>query len=313
MAWHGQDFARALDRALEANWGLVSAGALLEAASLAGYVVLLHRVVSGASSELRWRDSADITLAGTAATRLLPTAGLGGAAVTVWALRARGVRAQEVAERLLAFLLLLYSVYMGALIVCGTAVATGLVHVDHGRRLGLVGALLGAGIAITIVAVVLAPALLTRALVPLAARRDRLASVAARAQENLPALRRGLLRAGGELRRPHPELLGALAWWAFDVAVLWAMLHAFGAGLPLPVLVLAYFLGTMFNVLPLPGSLSGGLVAMLIAFGTPAAAALAAVLAYRAVAVWLPAASGLASLGRLRSSIPLWRERAAAV
>src|SRR5205807_2547009 len=172
-----------------------------------------------------------ITLAGTAATRLLPTAGLGGAAVTVWALRARGVRAQEVAERLLAFLLLLYSEYMGALIVCGTAVATGLVHVDDGRRLGLVGALL----------------------------------------------------------------------------------HAFGAGLPLPVLVLAYFLGTMFNVLPLPGSLSGGLVAMLIAFGTPAAAALAAVLAYRAVAVWLPAASGLASLGRLRSSIPLWRERAAAV
>lgn len=66
--------------------GLVVAGGLLEVASVAGYVLLLHRVVSGASPRLRWRDSYDIALAGTAVTRLLPTAGLGGAAVTVWAL-----------------------------------------------------------------------------------------------------------------------------------------------------------------------------------------------------------------------------------
>ena len=311
VAWHGQDFARALNRALDANWGLVMSGVLLEALSVAGYVVLLHRVVSCASADFRWRESADIALAGAAATRLLPTAGLGGAAVTVWALRARGVRPREVAERLLAFLLLLYSVYIGALIACGAGVAAGVVHVEHGRKLGLVAAVLGAGIAIVILGAALAPASLARALARLEARGGRSASVAVRMQENLPVLRLALRRATGELRRPHPQLLGAAAWWAFDMAVLWAMLDAFGAGLSLPVLVLAYFLGTMFNVVPVPGSLSGGLVAVLIAFGTPAAAAIAAVLAYRAIAVWLPAASGLPSLGRLRTSIPRWRERGA--
>jgi uncharacterized membrane protein YbhN (UPF0104 family) len=85
------------------------------------------------------------------------------------------------------------------------------------------------------------------------------------------------------------------------------VLHAFGTALPIPVIVLAYFLGTTFNVLPLPGSLSGGLTGALIALGAPAGAAIAAVLAYRAVAVWLPAASGIASLASLRRSVARWR------
>jgi uncharacterized membrane protein YbhN (UPF0104 family) len=71
--------------------------------------------------------------------------------------------------------------------------------------------------------------------------------------------------------------------------------------------VLAYFLGTLFNVVPLPGSLSGGLAGTLIALGSPAGAAIAAVLAYRALAVWLPAIPGVASLASLRRSVASWR------
>ncbi len=56
-------------------------------------------------------------------------------------------------------------------------------------------------------------------------------------------------------------------------------------------------------MLPLPGSLSGGLAGALVALGTPAAPAIAAVLAYRTVAVWLPAASGLPSLARLCATV----------
>lgn len=97
---HGRDFADALGHALSASWGLVVAGGLLEVASVAGYVLLLHRVVSGASLRLRWRDSYDIALAGTAVTRLLPTAGLGGVAVTVRAPRCAHPRARRAPARL---------------------------------------------------------------------------------------------------------------------------------------------------------------------------------------------------------------------
>ena len=312
VASHGHVFAAALHQALQGDWHLVAAGALLEAASVVAYVFLLDRVVSAASPRLRLRDSYDVTLAGTAATRLLPTAGFGGVALTIWAFRVRGVARRDLAERMISFLLLLYGVYMTAVAVAGAAVWVGLVSVPHGRALGAVGIAVGFGIAATAITVSLAPAPLARALERLARRPDRLGRAAGRTAGGLPALRGGLGRAARELRHPHPALLGAVAYWAFDIAVLFAMLHAFGAHPSVPVLVLAYFLGTLFNVLPLPGSLSGGLAAVLIALGISAAPAIAAVLAYRAIAVWLPAAWGLTSVGRLRSSMVRWRAEAAA-
>ena len=306
LARNGAGFAHAFGRALHGGWQLVALAAVLEAASLAGYVVLQHRVIGRADSRIRPKDSYDIALAGTTATRMLPTAGLGGAAVTVWALRGRGLRGGEIAERLLAFLLIIYAVYMAALLVCGAAVGSGLVHVAHGGALGLVAAALALCLTAAVVALLASPSPIKKILERLAAH-PRMTRHARAAAEQLPVLRAALLRTGRELRRPHPAHLGAVAWWAFDIGVLAAMLHAFGAPLALPVVVLAYFLGTMFNLLPLPGSLSGGLAGTLVVFGAPAAPALAAVLAYRTIAVWLPATSGVASLFALRATVARWR------
>lgn len=308
---HAHPFVHALRSALHASWQLVVAAVVFEAASVAGYVVLFHRVVARANAGLRLKDSYDITLAGTAATRLLPTAGLGGAAVSVWALRARGLSARHITERLLAFLLLLYGVYMAAMFAAGAAIGLGLVHVSHGSALGVLGAGLASVIAGAVIYVCAAPAAAGRLLGALSRRRGRMATIASGAREQLPLLRRALARGAGELRRPHLALLGAVAWWGFDVAVLGTMLHAFGASMPIAAVVLTYFLGTMFNVVPLPGSLSGGLVGVSIALGAAPTAAVAAVLAYRMLAVWLPAASGLVAIARLRASVTRWRSEPA--
>jgi uncharacterized membrane protein YbhN (UPF0104 family) len=304
---HGQPFLHALQQALHANWQMVAGAVLFEAASVGGYILVFHRVVAGASSRLTLKDSYDITLAGTTATRLLPTAGLGGAAVSVWALRARGVRTRELTERLLAFLVLLYAVYMATLVASGAVVALGLVHVGNGRALGVIGAAIGLAVG----GVAALPSATDRLLGRLGRGDGRLAVLARRAAGHTPVLRAALRRAASELRQAHPALLGALAWWGFDVCVLATMLHAFGASLPFGAVVFAYFLGTMFNVLPLPGSLSGGLVGVTIALGAPAAPAVAGVLAYRTIAVWLPAASGIVALVRLRTSVNRWRSEAA--
>ena len=97
-----------------------------------------------------------------------------------------------------------------------------------------------------------------------------------------------------------------MAWWAFDLAVLWAMLEAFGAPPPVAVVVLGYFVGQVGNTIPVPGAVSGGMVGVLVAFGVEADLALAAVLAYRAVAIWLPAPIGLVALGALRQTVARW-------
>jgi uncharacterized protein (TIRG00374 family) len=57
------------------------------------------------------------------------------------------------------------------------------------------------------------------------------------------------------------------------------------------------------NLLPLPGGVGGvegGMVGAFAAFDVDASTALVAVLAYRAISVWLPALPGVVALATLR-------------
>jgi hypothetical protein len=91
------------------------------------------------------------------------------------------------------------------------------------------------------------------------------------------------------------------------------MLQAFGAPPAFAVVVLAYFVGQVGNTLPIPGAVSGGIVGLLVASGVEADLALVSVLAYRSIAIWLPAPIGLAALSPLRRTIAAWgREEAGA-
>jgi hypothetical protein len=84
------------------------------------------------------------------------------------------------------------------------------------------------------------------------------------------------------------------------------MLHALGTPPSLAVVVLAYFVGQVANTLPIPGGVSTGMVGLLLAFGVEADLALVSVLAYRSVAIWLPAPIGLAALAGLRQTLGRW-------
>ena len=58
---------------------------------------------------------------------------------------------------------------------------------------------------------------------------------------------------------------------------------------------MAYFIGQLANVIPLPGGVGGvegGTIGALIAFGTPASLAILGVLAYRLISFWLPTLPG---------------------
>ena len=112
------------------------------------------------------------------------------------------------------------------------------------------------------------------------------------------------------VRERKPGLIGATAYWGFDIATLWACFHAFGSPPPVAVIVMAYFLGALANVLPLPGGLGGveaGMVGAFIAFGTPTSLALLAVLAYRLISFWLPTVPGAAAYLQLRRTVGTWR------
>ena len=86
-------------------------------------------------------------------------------------------------------------------------------------------------------------------------------------------------------------ITGAVGYWAWDNAVLWAAFHAFGYSPPITVILMGYLIGQLGGLLPLPGGLGGidgGLIGTLIVYGTPAAATAAAVIVYRVILFWLP-------------------------
>src|SRR5579875_3547085 len=99
-------------------WWLAGA-ALLEFCSFCGYVALFRAVFVHRSSRIGWNASYQITMAGLAATRLFAAAGAGGIALTAWALLRSGMDRRLVASRMIAFMGLLYGVYMGALVIDG--------------------------------------------------------------------------------------------------------------------------------------------------------------------------------------------------
>ena len=111
------------------------------------------------------------------------------------------------------------------------------------------------------------------------------------------------------VRSRDPGLLGAVAWWYFDIGVLWACFHAFGDAPPFPVIVMAYFIGQLGNTLPLPGGIGGvdgGLIGAFIAFGVDGGLAVVAVLAYRAFSFWLPTIPGAIAYLQLRKTVKVW-------
>ncbi len=113
------------------------------------------------------------------------------------------------------------------------------------------------------------------------------------------------------VRRPRLGLLGAIAYWGFDIATLWAAFHAFGASPATAVVVMAYFVGMLANAIPLPGGIGaveGGMIGALIAFGVNGSTAIVAVLADRALSVWLPTLPGDVAYVQLRHTVSQWHE-----
>jgi uncharacterized membrane protein YbhN (UPF0104 family) len=71
------------------------------------------------------------------------------------------------------------------------------------------------------------------------------------------------------LRRPSWRLAGAMAYLGADMAVLWISFEATGVAPPVAVLVLAYLIGYLANVLPVPGGigiLDSGIVGALVLY-----------------------------------------------
>ena len=88
-------------------------------------------------------------------------------------------------------------------------------------------------------------------------------------------------------------------------------MHAFGQPPPFTVIWMAYFVGLLGNLLPLPGGLGGvegAMIGAFAAFGVDFNLSVLAVLSYRGISFWLPTLPGTVAYFQLRRTVARWRE-----
>ncbi len=305
-------FSASVKRLREGNAWWLAGAALLECLSFGGYIILFRAVFVQRTSRINWNASYQITMAGLAATRLFAAAGAGGIALTAWALRRSGMEPRLVASRMIAFMVLLYGVYMGALVIDGLGLYLNAWPGPAPFAITIVPAIFGTSVIAMFVGMSLLPRNFDQ-IIAAEVRGDGWSSRLARQLATIPsATGTGIRTAMALLRAGNPGLLGAVAWWGFDIATLWACFHAFGYSPHKGVIVMAYFVGWIANTLPLPGGLGGvegGLIGAFTAFGVNVQAAVVAVLAYRAFSFWLPTIPGGIAYIQLRHTVRRWAEQ----
>jgi uncharacterized membrane protein YbhN (UPF0104 family) len=210
---------------------------------------------------------------------VLPGGNFSSAAATGWLLRHHGIGARRLAERcgaLLCFLTLF------GFFVNGVAAACLLIGLGSGPH-----DLEHAGVPILVSMFVLGAA----AAALIAGRRyDR------RAPQLVRSLTTSLQSAWRAVTLPHWRMLGAAGFLLFDLAALWAACRATGHPVGLLAVAVAYFIGYLATMIPMPaglGVLDSGLAGALVLYGFSPAASVGAVLVYHAISVWVPGVGGL--------------------
>jgi uncharacterized membrane protein YbhN (UPF0104 family) len=290
-------------RLVAACLGWTAAAGVLELLSMVGFLLVFKLVFAGRMS---WRHSLRAGMRGLAASTLLPAGGLIGPAAAARSALPHDASFRVTTRSAIAFLILTTAPGVFVLGGLGLLVWEGGAAGPHKAVLTL----LPAGIAFAVILAIW--------LIPDSSAKNRAASLATLpwsgfdlSDKHTRPIRGGVAEARRLLASPNWQLVGALAYYACDNAVLWATFHAYGPTPPVSIIVMGYLVGSLAGALPLPAGLGlaeGGMIGALVLYGAPAAPAAGAVLLYRAVSVLLPVILG--SLAWRGSASGMWWRRA---
>jgi uncharacterized membrane protein YbhN (UPF0104 family) len=251
------------------------AAVALELGSCLSYVVVFRRFFPEPQRAVG-RQVAWISMG---AGALLPGGNFSSAAATGWLLRDHGISTRRLVERCGAMLcfLTLFGFFVNG--VAGASLLVGLGHGPHDLE--------HSGIPILVSLFVIGTAVAAMIL----GRRHH-----ARAPAAVRSAAASLEGAWASLSRPHWRMLGAAGYLWLDMGALWAACRATGHPVGVLALAVAYFIGYLATMIPMPaglGVLDSGLAGALVLYGFSPAASVGAVLVYHAISVWVPSLGGL--------------------
>jgi len=277
------------DDVSEMNFGWLAVGLVLEIGSCVGYVIAFLQVFDRAPV----RFGARVALSELAFGAAVSLGGAGSIAVGAWLLVERGGNPARVAERSAVLFLLTSAINVITLGLAGLGLFTGILPGPGNPLLSV----LPAAISVAVLALFL---VLPRFSDRLAAHRSpgRVRTVLRETAHSIRLTEQVMFTADW-------RIVGAIAFLWLDIGVLAACFAAAGIVPPLATIVLAYQIGYLSNLIPIPGNigvLDGSLVGMFVLYGVSATTSTAATIVYHAIALWVPAMWGTAAFVLLRRS-----------
>ncbi len=271
-------------------------------------------IVGGDVLKLSWRESYQINMASLAASRLFSAGGAGGLVLTYWALRKAGMPRQQSAARMVAFLIVMYTVYLLALILGGILLRTGVLAGANPPGLTIVPAAIAGAILLFVLLAALVPGDLQRRLARSTSDTwyGRLSVRLATVPATVSTSTRMAIEIIKIPRRGWLTVAGAVGFWAANIGIMWASFEAFGLDVSGAVVVQGFFVGMAANLIPgAPGgvgAVDAGMIGTYVLFGLDGSSVFAAVLMYRFIAFWLPLPPGIVAFVQLRRTVTRWKE-----
>ncbi|MCL2418966.1 MAG: flippase-like domain-containing protein [Conexibacteraceae bacterium] len=269
--------------------GWVVLALALEVLSCMGYVVAFLQVFERAP----FRFGARVALSELAFGAAVAVGGAGSVAVGAWLLIERGAKPGRVAERSAVLFLLTSGVNVITLAIAGLGAWLGILPGSRDPLLTLVPGLVGV---LTLVGFLSLPWFAQHFIVN--RFEGRAARWALAISDTIRETARLLFSADW-------RLVGAFGYLWFDIAVLWVCFRALGTTPPVAVVVLAYQIGYLSNLIPIPGGigvLDGSFVGMFVLYHVNDTLATSATIVYHAISLWVPATWGTIAFLLLRRS-----------
>ena len=261
----------------------------LEVLSCVSYVICFLFVFDRAPA----RFGARVALTELAFGAAVALGGAGSVAVGAWLLIEKGAKPGAVAERSAVLFLLTSAINVITLAGVGLGLWFGVLPGPHNVWLSLVPGMVGVIVFFGFLAL---PVIAERLIVD--RHHGRVASWACAISDTIRETARLLFSFDW-------RLVGAVGYLWFDIAVLWVCFKALGHTPPVASLVLAYQIGYLSNLIPIPGGigvLDGSLVGMFVLYGVNDTIATSATIVYHAISLWVPATWGTIAFLLLRRS-----------
>ena len=291
-----------------------------EILSIAGYVLLFWAVYgaaakrkdqgSDAARPLSLKESMQLTTSRLALGDTLPGGGASGFAVQFWALSRAGFNAAQISRTTTAFLVLSNTVMTVMIFILGILIGAGITEGHLHPAITWIPAAGALALIITLLLFAKKGATFVPpppdAKPPHTGKNAKLRNMIWSITVRLPP---GANDALHIIRRPY-AIIGMLANPGFDFCAFYLGYAAVGEPLPLSIMLMAYFIGQVGSLIPLPGGIGGvqGLaIGVLIAGGAPAHTATAGVLVWTGVALGTQIVWGFWQYWGLHKSMKKWQ------